>query len=75
MRLLPSDQADCVATGSFLSFDDDTGLYERVSRMGSNKYLMLRRPVTFDADVNPTYDVAHAMDKDKERWLKDAIKL
>ena len=38
-------------------------------------YLVLRRPVTFDADVNPIFNAPRALDNDKERSLDDANKL
>ena len=35
----------------------------------------LRRPVTFDADVDPTFNAARAVDEDKERRLDNENKI
>ena len=61
-------RADDVATASSPSFDDD---YERVSCAGEDGDSVLRCPVTFDADVDPTFDAAQAVDEDVERRLHD----
>ena len=60
------DRADNVATVSSSSFDNN---YERVFRAGDDGDSVLRRPVTFDADVDQTFDMAWAVDKEKERLL------
>ena len=54
----PSDRVDDVATASFVSFGDEDGSYERVSRAGEDGCSVLRRQTTFDA--------AQAMDEDEE---------
>ena len=36
---------------------------------------MLWRPVTFEANANPTFDAAHTVDEDEERRLDDDNKL
>ena len=50
-------------------FNDNRGSYEPVSCAGDDGYWVLRRLVTFDANVNPIFDVAQALDEEKERLL------
>ena len=75
MRLSPLDRADNVATTSSPSFNNHNGSYERVSRVGEDGYLVMRRPVMFDADVDPTFDAAWIVDEDQERRLDNKNKL
>jgi len=41
------------------------------NRAGEDGYSLLRRPVTFDADVDPTFEVPRAMDEEEDRRLRD----
>ena len=52
-----------------MSFNNDDGLYKPVSSAGDDGYSVLRRPVTFDADVEPMFHTAPVMDEDEERRL------
>ena len=54
---------------------NDNGLYKPVLSAGDNGYSVLRRPVTFDADIDPKFDAAQAVDQDEERRLDDKNKL
>ena len=54
---------------------DNDGSYEPFSSAGDDGYSVLRCPVTFDANVDPTFDLAWAVDEDKERRLDDEHKL
>ena len=69
--LLLFDRTDDVATSSSPSFDDD---YKQFFRAGKDGYSVLRRPVTFDAGVDPKFDAAWAVDEDEERRLDDEKK-
>ena len=66
MGLSPFERADDVATSSFPSLDND---YEHFFHSGKDEYSVLRRPVTFDADVDPTFDAARAVDEKKDKEI------
>ena len=75
MPSLPLDRADDGVTVSSPSFNHEDGLYERVLRADEDGYFVLRRPVTFNANVEPTFDAARVVDEDKERRKDDENKL
>ena len=60
--------------GSSSIHDNDIYSFERDSRAGEDGYSLLRRPVTFDADVDPTFDAPLVLDEREEEQLMDANK-
>ncbi len=56
------------------SFYDNIESFQRDSRAGEDGYSLLRRPVTFDADVDPTFDAPLVLDEREEEQLMDANK-
>ena len=71
-------RAECVHylwTASSPLFNDNDGSYEPVSSAGDDGDSVLRHPVTFNADVNPTFDATRAVDEDEERRLDDENKI
>ncbi|KAL7539177.1 hypothetical protein ACHAXR_010213 [Thalassiosira sp. AJA248-18] len=61
-----------LTTSSF--FDDDDN-FQRDSRAGEDGYSVLRRPLTFDADVDPTFDAPKVLDEKEEERLDDVNRL
>ena len=72
---LPLDQEDDVASASSPSFNDDDGSYDWASCAGEDKYSVLLRPVSFNANVDPAFYAPRAVDEDKERRLVNKNKL
>ncbi|KAL7454853.1 hypothetical protein ACHAWC_009328 [Mediolabrus comicus] len=56
------------------SIYDDIDSFQRDSRAGEDGYSVLRRPVTFDADVDPSFDAPLVLDEKEEEKLMDANK-
>jgi DNA mismatch repair protein MutS2 len=56
------------------SIYDDMDSFQRDSRAGEDGYSVLRRPVTFDADVDPIFDAPLVLDEKEEEQLMDANK-
>lgn len=65
---------DDTTSSSSSIYYDDTDSFRRDSRAGEDGYSLLRRPVTFDADVDPTFDAPLALDEREEEQLMDANK-
>lgn len=53
---------------------NDIETFQRDSRAGEDGYSLLRRPVTFDADVDPTFAAPRVLDEKEEEQLNDANK-
>ena len=53
---------------------NDIESFQRDSRAGEDGYSVLRRPVTFDADVDPTFSAPLVLDEREEEQLNDANK-
>ena len=68
----PLEQADDVATTSSPTFDND---YKRVSCAGKDGDSVIWYSVTFEANVDPTFNTAQAVDKDNEWWMDEKNKL
>ena len=62
-------------SSSSSSFYDDIDTYARESRAGEDGYSVLRRPVTFDADTDPTFEAPKVLDESEEEKLNDVNKL
>ncbi|KAL9179988.1 hypothetical protein ACHAXT_007958 [Thalassiosira profunda] len=68
-----SSAASTASSSSSSFFDDPT--FERESRAGEAGYSLLRRPVTFDADADPSFDAPKVLDEKEEERLDDANRL
>ena len=53
---------------------DDIESFQRDNRAGEDGYSLLRRPVTFDADADPTFAAPLVLDEREEEQLMDANK-
>ena len=74
--ILHSSPIDIEATGesSESSSYNDIETFQRDSRAGEDGYSLLRRPVTFDTDTDPTFDAPLVLDEREEEQLMDANK-
>ena len=69
------DQADDIVTASLPSFNNNNWLYTRVSYGVKHGYSVLRHLVTFDANVNLTFEAVRALNEDKKRRPDNRNKL
>ena len=75
VRASPFDQTDIVAKASPPPFNDDDGLDKWVSCADKHKYSVRLRQVTFDANIDPTFDAAWPVFKDNKQRLVNKNKL
>jgi DNA mismatch repair protein MutS2 len=69
-----SVETETNSDGTHGSSYDNIESFNRDSRAGEDGYSLLRRPVSFDADADPTFDAPLVLDEREEELLMDANK-